>query len=163
MMSNGGLRRSLNKASCRRSSDGMVNWQSLLDVRCVCNPGPQTMSRPGPRSGTRSNKCSRSLDQNNTCSSRCEGWAPSRRTPGKLPTRYVVSNTTAEALRLKQLQGSRSPSHSVGQYTLCASLGPHVSLCAALRPHALPVFQACGFAADWFSKLLLPIARPPGF
>ena len=89
----------LNKRSCRRSSDAMTLWRSQIDAHCVCEQGPHMMSRPGPKSGTRSSKCSRSLDQNNTCSSWCEGWVPKRRVRGKPTTRYAVNFTRAEALR----------------------------------------------------------------
>ena len=78
VMSNWGFRCSLNKGSCRRSSDAMVTWRSQIDVRCVCNQGPQTLSRPGLKCGTKSSKNSRSFDQVYTCSLWCEGWGPIR-------------------------------------------------------------------------------------
>ena len=111
-----------------------------MDVRCICGQGPQIMSRPGPKSGTRSSKSSTFFNQNNACSSSCEGWGPVRRVLGKPPAGCAVNNTNLEALR-EQLPRCSVPSNSVKQYTLCTSLGPHVSLCADLRPHALPVFK----------------------
>ena len=101
------LRCSLNKGSCRRSSDATVLRSQI--VHCVCNQGPQLMSRPGPKSGTRSSKCSRFFDQNNSCSLWCEGGRPSRKVHGKRPTRYAVNISRAEALRWKQLQRCAVP------------------------------------------------------
>ena len=98
-MSNGGLRCSLNKGSCRRSSDAMTTWRSQCDAHCALKQGQKMMSRPGPKSGTRSSHCSRPLDQNNTCSSWCEGCGPIRRVHGKRPRRYAVNTSKAEALR----------------------------------------------------------------
>ena len=134
-----------------------------IDAHCVCKAGPQMMSRPGPKSGTRSSQCSRPFDQNNTCSSWCEGGGPIRGVHRKRPTRYAVNITRAEALRRDSYKGARSPSSSVGKYTLYASQGPHVFLCAAHRPHGLPFSNLWLCTADWFSKLVLPIVRPPCF
>ena len=140
-MSNGGLCCSLNKGSCRRSSDAMTTWHSQCDAHCAPKQGSKMMSRPGPKSGTRSSHCSRPLDQNNTRSSWCEGCGPICRVHGKRPRRYAVNTSRAEALRRTATKGARS---SVGQYTLCASQGPHVFSCAALRPHDLTFFfQIC--------------------
>ena len=155
-MSNGGLRCSLKTGSCQRSSGAMTLWRSQIDAHCVCKQGPQMTSRPGPKSGTKTSKCSKSLDQNNTCSSWCEGRGPIRKAPGKRPTRYTVNFTRAEALRRDSYQGARSSSNLVGQYPVRL---PHVFLCAALRPHDLPFFlQTCGYvlqtgSPNWCSRL----------
>ena len=86
VMSSGVLRCSLNKGSCRRSSNAVVLWRSQIDARCVCNQGPQMMSRPGPKSGTRSSKCSRSFKPEQYLLLVCEGGGPIRRVHGKRPT-----------------------------------------------------------------------------
>ena len=63
------------------------------------------------------------------------------------------------------------PNTQAGQCSLCAYLEPHFFLCAVLRPH---VFSLCAVprpqvfslahlllcAANWLSKLVLPMYRP---
>ena len=131
-MSNGGLRCSLNKGSCRRSSDAMTTWRSQCDAHCALKQGPKMMSRPGPKSGTRSSHCSRPLDQNNTCSSWCEGCGPIRRVHGKRLRRYAVNTSRAEALRRTATKGTRSHPTQVLDSTLCAPPRGHTFSCA---PH----------------------------
>ena len=60
----------------------MVIWRSLIHVYHVCNHGPQMTRRPGPKSGARTGKSNKSLDQNNICSLSCEGSGPIRKVRG---------------------------------------------------------------------------------
>ena len=157
VMGNGDLRCSSNKGSCRRSSVAMVIWWSQIDVCCVCSQGPQIMSRPGPRSGTRSR---RFFAQNNTCSSWCEGCGPIRRVHGK--PRYAVNNTKAEALWRNSYEGARSHPTQLAS-TPCAPHMGHTFPCAPLSGHMLLFSNLWLCTAGWFSKLVLPIVRPPCF
>ena len=144
VMSNGGLRCSLNKGSCLRSSDAMTLWRSQIDAHCVCKQGPHMMSRPGPKSGTGSSKRNRSLD---AFSSWCESWVPSRRAPKKPPTRYAVNFAGAESLRRNSYKAARPASNSVGQYTLGASNRGHTFSCAPHSGHmTFPFLQTCSSA-----------------
>ena len=162
-MSNGGLRCSLNKGSCRRSSDAMITWRSQCDAHCALKP--KMMSRPGPKSGTRSSHCSRPLDQNNTCSSWCEGCGPIRRVDGKRPRRYAVNTSRAEALQRTATKGARSHPTQVLDSTLCAPPRGHTFSCVPHSGHmTLPSLSNLrSYTADWFSKLVLLIVRPPCF
>ena len=86
----------------------MTSWRSQCDAHCALKQGPKMMSRPRPKSGTRSSQCSRPFDQNNTCSSWCEGCGPIRRVHGKRPRRRAMNNPRAEALRRTATKGTRS-------------------------------------------------------
>ena len=132
-MSNGGLRCSLNKGSCRRSSDAMATWRSQCDAHCALKQGPKMMSRPGPKSGTRSSQCSKPLDQNNTCSSWCEDCGPIRRVHRKRLRRCAVNKSRAEALRRTAPKGARSHPTQVLDSTPCAPSRGHTFSCA---PHS---------------------------
>ena len=111
----------------------MTTWRSQCDAHCALKQGPKMMSRPGPKSGTRSSHCSRPLDQKNTCSSWCEGCGPIRRVHGKRPRRYAVNTSRAEALRRTATKGARSHPTQVLDSTLCAPPRGHTFSCA---PHS---------------------------
>ena len=159
-MSNGGLRCSLNKGSCRRSSDAMTTWRSQCDAHCALKQGPKMMSRPGPKSGTRSSHCSRPLDQNNTYSSWwCEGCGPIRRVHGKRTRRCNVNTSKAEALRRTATKGARSHPTQVLDSTLCAPPRGHTFSCA---PHSGHMTLPSSFKfATLHCRLVL--LRPPCF
>ena len=122
-MSNGGLRCSLNKGSCRRSSDAMNTWRSQCDSHCALKQGPKMMSCPGPKSGMRNSQCSRPFDQNNTCSSWCEGCGPIRRVYGKPRRRRAMNNPRAEALRSTVAKGARSHPTQLDSTPCAPSIG----------------------------------------
>ena len=118
-----GLRCSLNKGSCRRSSDAMSTWRSQCDSRCALKQGPKMMSCPGPKSGTKNSQCSRPFDQNNTCSSWCEGCGPIRGVYEKPRRRRAMNNPRAEALRSTATKGARSHPTQLDSTPCAPSIG----------------------------------------
>ena len=121
------------------------------------------MSSPGPKSGTRSNKSNKFFDQNNTCSAWCEGYGPIRRVDGKPPTRYALNNTETEALRRDSYEGARSHPAQLQSAPFAPHLG-HAFPCALLSGHMLFLISKVWLStADWFSRLVLRIARPRCF
>ena len=143
----------------------MTTWRSQCDAHCALKQGPKMMSRPGPKSGTRCSHCSSPLDQNNTCSSRCEGCGPIRRVHGKRPRRYAVNTSRAEALRRTATKGARSHPTQVLDSTHCAPPRGHTFSCAPHSGHMtyLLLSNLRRYTADWFSKRVLLIVRPPRF